>query len=167
MTDEWATIFDNRGSELTKFMYDGWRTSMHPPGDPTDYDRGTSHIEWATGKTERLDYQLFGNATEEALVPHHLHQRIRNGSDHASLESVVQMVSPNCQPATGVALITINPSAGGGPGEPSTLQLVWLELAPPRHVPMDLRRPPRHVHGLGRRRPRSAALCPERSHPSA
>jgi hypothetical protein len=130
-TDEWATVFDNHGTDLTRVMYDGWRTSMHPPGDPSDYDPGVSHLEWANGKAERLDYHLFGNESDEALVPHHMHQRIRNSSDHTSLESVVQFVSPHCQPKTAVELRTVPPSAGGDAGKPSTVQVVPLELRHP------------------------------------
>ena len=60
LTDEWTEIFAKQSTELTKHVYDGWRTCMHPPGDPSDYDRGYTNTEWTTGKKQRLDYMLFG-----------------------------------------------------------------------------------------------------------
>lgn len=130
-TDEWATVFDNRGSDLTALMYDGWRTCMHPPGDDRDHDRGVSNVEWKTGTTQRLDYQLFGNESEEALVPHHMSQRLRNSSDHFSVESVVQLNSPHCQPRTAIEQRMVPVSTGGSPGSPSALQILPLELRHP------------------------------------
>ena len=131
LTDEWTEIFAKQSTELTKHVYDGWRTCMHPPGDPSDYDRGYTNTEWTTGKKQRLDYMLFGEAHERALVPHHMASCIRNASDHFSLQAVVQQKSDHCQPQTAVELRSIGPVAGDTPGKPTSLRIVQPELKLP------------------------------------
>lgn len=131
LTDEWAEVFAKQTTDLTRRVYDGWRTCMHPPGDPSDYDRGFTNTEWETGKNQRLDYMLFGEVHERALVPHHMMSRIRNASDHWSLEAVVQRGSDHCQPQTAVELRNVPPVEGDTKDKPTSLRIVQLETELP------------------------------------
>lgn len=131
VTDEWAQTFALQSTELTTRVYDGWRTCMHPPFDPSDYDPGWTNTEWQSGRQQRLDYMLFGNPKERALVPHHMMSRIRNASDHFSLEAVVQRKSDHCQPQTAVELRNVAPVAGDTVGQPTSLRIVHLALDHP------------------------------------
>jgi hypothetical protein len=131
VTDEWAQTFDLESTELTARTYDAWRTCMHPPFDPTDFDRGYTHSNWESGQQQRLDYMLFGNIHELALVPHYMTTRIRNASDHFSLEAVVQQKSDHCQPQTAIELHNVPTVAGDTPDLPTSLRTVPIEFKHP------------------------------------
>lgn len=128
LTDEWAEIFDLASTELTRLTHDGWRTGMHPPNDQQDHDLGRTNLNWESGQGQRLDYMLFGNENERGLVAHHMYSRIRNASDHFSLEAVVQRRSDHCRPADAIDLHQWVTAAGGSPGRPSTLHHLPLEF---------------------------------------
>jgi endonuclease/exonuclease/phosphatase family metal-dependent hydrolase len=133
-SDEWSTQFEFGASELFgKRLLDGWRTFMHPPGTNGDPDPGYTNRDVTTGKVQRLDYQCLSRDVDgrPGLKPHYMGSRLRQQSDHQSLEAVIQQDSPNCTPSTAVEVLGINPMSTGSASAASL----------PRFVPLNIRHP--------------------------
>lgn len=130
-TDEWTRNFKTSGSPFQMAFADGWRTWMHPPDvnndpdDDPDPDRGYTNIDLETGKLQRLDYHCFtlpGVPATEA-VPHHMFIRLRDQSDHFSLEAVIEGWSPNCSPSDAIELHAVA-TFPVSPEDPTILRIV-------------------------------------------
>lgn len=93
---------------------DGWRVSMHPPGDLTDYDPGYTHRDTPTYQPNRFDYQCIRQDAnvDIGLIPHHMSTPLRLPSevtDHWALLAHLHKVSPNCAPSLAVDLLKLDP----------------------------------------------------------
>jgi hypothetical protein len=126
---EWTSTFITPGREFQAAMRDGWRTWMHRPGTLTDPDPGFTNIDLATGKRQRLDYQCFSllGVPATGALPHHMFIRLRDQSDHFSLEAVIERWSPHCTPSEAFELDTIGP-IGAASGTPTTLTQVDVKF---------------------------------------
>lgn len=107
-------VFSNVPNTFGGDFDDGWRVSMHPPGDLTDYDPGYSHRDTPTYQLNRLDYQCTRREANEdiGLIPHHMSTPLRLPSevtDHWALLAHLHRISPNCSPALAVDLLAIDP----------------------------------------------------------
>lgn len=131
---EWVSVFETPGLDLTTELLDGWQTYMHPPQDPQTYDLGFTNIDFPSNEQRRLDYHCYPKQgiPARALVPHHMFQRFRQqGSDHFSLEAVVQRWSPHCTPSDAIKLMEVSIVGGAVTGVPSNTRRVDLNIADP------------------------------------
>lgn len=127
---EWTSTFVNSGTAFQSSMLDGWRSWMHRPNIQTDPDPGLTNIDLATGKRQRLDYQCFSmpGVPSNGAVAHHMFIRLRDQSDHFSLEAVIERWSPHCTPSEAIELHEIDPLPGSIPGTPTTLKRVEIKF---------------------------------------
>jgi hypothetical protein len=107
-------IFSNVPNTFGGDFDDGWRVSMHPPGDLTDYDPGYTHRDTPTFQLNRFDYQcMWRNANLQiGLIPHHMSIPLRLPSevtDHWALLAHLHALSPNCAPSLAVDLLALKP----------------------------------------------------------
>jgi hypothetical protein len=107
-------VFSNIPNTFGKDFDDGWRISMHPPGDLTDYDPGYSHRDTPTYQPNRFDYECTRRDAnvDIGLIPHHMSTPLRLPSevtDHWALLAHMHRIGPNCAPALAVDLLTIDP----------------------------------------------------------
>lgn len=111
---EHSLVFSKIPSKFGGDFNDGWRVSMHPPGDLTDYDPGYTHRDTPTYQLNRFDYQCVRRDanTDIGLIPHHMSVPLRLPSevtDHWALIAHIHRMSPNCAPSLAVDLLKINP----------------------------------------------------------
>ncbi|WP_287139773.1 endonuclease/exonuclease/phosphatase family protein [Mesorhizobium sp.] len=128
-SSEWGSIFEGGGSLLFGPYQDGWKAYMHPPG--TDgLDEGVTNIAFKTGVRQRLDYICFAKPGQAdiLLVAQHMRVRLKNSSDHFALEAVVHQISDHNRPADAKDGLSIMPSAGGTPGQPTTVRRIDVQF---------------------------------------
>lgn len=126
-TGEHNTVFSAVPDTFGMDFADAWRVSMHPPGDPKDYDPGYTQRDTPTYQRNRFDYACVWKdpSTDIGLVAHHMATPIRLASevtDHWALLSHLHRLSPHCTPATAVDLLA-TPAANAAAAESS----VWLQ----------------------------------------
>jgi len=107
-------VFSNVPNTFGGDFDDGWRVSMHPPGDLTDYDPGYSHRDTPTYQLNRLDYQCTRREANAdiGLIPHQMSTPLRLPSevtDHWALLAHLHRLSPNCTPSLAIDLLTLDP----------------------------------------------------------
>lgn len=107
-------VFSNAPSTFGSDFDDGWRVSMHPPGDLTDYDPGYSQRDTPTFQRNRFDYQCVRRDTnfDIGLIPHHMSTPLRLPSevtDHWALQAHLHRIGAHCTPALAVELLTLDP----------------------------------------------------------
>ena len=131
VSGEYGKVFVQSATNLFGPLVDGWGSYMHPPGGQKGIDQGYTNIDFAkSGALQRLDYMCFGSPdqSDNALIPQHMFIRLRNGSDHFALESVIQRASNNCAPAQAIEILK-SPPFLGAPGSASLLRSSQLTFA--------------------------------------
>jgi hypothetical protein len=128
-TDEWTAVFEQAHTNLFERLDDDWRIHMHPPGDPTDQDRGLTNIDYNSGLRQRLDYVCTSKPVDgnRHLVAHQMCIRIKNASDHFALEGVIQQASPACTPDDAIDALAV--AATTAPSWPSSVRPLRLQFA--------------------------------------
>lgn len=125
-TGERNSVFSANPDTFGNDFDDGWRASMHPPGDLKDYDPGYTQRDTPTYQPNRFDYQCVWRnpSVDIGLVVHHMSSPIRLSSeitDHWALYAHLHRLSPNCTPALAIDLLGTNPVNMGAPES-----AVWL-----------------------------------------
>jgi hypothetical protein len=113
-TGERNVVFSSVADTFGIDFADAWRVSMHPPGDPTDYDPGYTQRDTPTYQPNRFDYQCVWTepSTDIGLVAHQMSTPIRLPSevtDHWALLAHLHRLSGNCTPATAIDLLAVDP----------------------------------------------------------
>jgi hypothetical protein len=107
-------IFSKKPDTFGGDFNDGWRISMHPPGDMTDYDPGYTQRDTPTNQRNRFDYictQRDANV-DIGLLPHYMAVPLRlpsEVSDHWALLAHLHRQSPHCAPAQAIDLLSVTP----------------------------------------------------------
>jgi hypothetical protein len=106
-------VFSNAPNTFGADFDDGWRVSMHPPGDLTDYDPGYSQRDTPTLQPNRFDYQCTRQDAnvDIGLIPHHMSTPLRLPSevtDHWAVLAHLHRIGPNCAPALAVDLLALD-----------------------------------------------------------
>ena len=130
VSGEWASVFEQGATSLFGPYVDGWRTYMHPPQRAQE-DEGQTSIDYAdAGRRQRLDYMCFADRhqMDGVLVPQHMRIRLRNQSDHFSVEAVVQQFTEHCVPSDAIELGSLPMVAGGQPGLPTSIREASLSF---------------------------------------
>jgi hypothetical protein len=115
---EWNQVFAGTPGTFGADFFDGWRASMHPPQDNTDYDPGYTQRDTPTYLRNRYDYQCTrrGANVDIGLDPQHLwvpFQLASEVTDHWPLLAHLHQASPHCTPSTAVAVLNL-PAANAG-----------------------------------------------------
>jgi hypothetical protein len=120
-TGEFNTVFSGIPNTFGGDFDDGWRVSMHPPNDLTDYDPGYTQRDTPSLTPNRFDYQcvrLDANV-DIGLVAHRLWTPLRLASgvsDHWALQGHLHRLGPHCSPATAMDLLKTTPANAGSVG---------------------------------------------------
>ena len=113
-TGERNSVFSATPDTFGNEFDDAWRASMHPPGDPKDYDPGYTQRDTPTYQPSRFDYQcVSGETRRRRRLGHAPHVRAYSLAErnHRSLGAIrnLHRLSPNCTPALAIDLLGTDP----------------------------------------------------------